>query len=264
MSSVRLPTGVTLRLEEFGSGPAPPVLALHGWAESLRVFDRLGPLLPGTIRVVAFDQRGHGDSDKPDTGYDFASMTKDVVVLLETLGLPPVVMVGASSGGYLAQQIAVTHPNLVAGLVLVGAPADLQGRPPFFDEVARLSDPIDPTWVRESLAWFPRFRDIPDWYLEDRVRDGVSCPARAWLGTLLGLVEAVPPTETGRIEVPTVIIWGEQDTVLPVEHARRLHAAIPGSELLLLPDTGHLVLWEQPEEVASAVTALVAQLRESR
>jgi pimeloyl-ACP methyl ester carboxylesterase len=263
VNTVSLRTGITVRKEESGSGPAPPVLLLHAWAESLHVFDRLRPLLATTVHIVTFDQRGHGDSEKPEAGYDLPSMAEDAVALLEALALPPVVVVGTSSGGYVAQQIAVSHPDRVAGLVLVGAPASLQGRPPFIDEVARLSDPIDPAWVRESLAWFPRYHDIPGWYLDDRVRDGVSCPARAWLGTMLGLVEAVPPIERGTIEVPTTIVWGDRDSLLPAEDADRLHTAIPGSELVLLPDTGHLVLWEQPEPVASEVTAMIARLRGS-
>jgi pimeloyl-ACP methyl ester carboxylesterase len=263
MSALALRTGITVRLEESGSGPAPPVLLLHAWAESLRTFDRLRPMLAETVHVVTFDQRGHGGSDKPDDGYDLASVAEDTAALLERLDLPPAVVVGSSSGGYLAQQLAVTRPDRVAGLVLVGAPRNLQGQPPFLDEVTRLTDPIDPAWVSASLAWFPRFHEIPDWYLEDRVRDGVACPARAWLGTLAGLVEAVPPTEVGSIAVPTTILWGEQDNVLPAEDAHQLHAAIPGSELVLLADTGHLVLWEQPERVAHEVTALVARLRRS-
>ena len=250
-----------MRIEESGSGPAPPVLLLHAWAESLHVFDRLRPLLATTVHIVTFDQRGHGDSEKPEAGYDLASMADDVVALLEALALPPVVVVGTSSGGYVAQQIAVSHPDRVAGLVLVGAPASLQGRPPFIDEVARLSDPIDPAWVRESLAWFPRYHDIPGWYLDDRVRDGAVVS-----GTRVARHDARPgrsgPTDrSGHDRGSHHDRLGRRDGLLPAEDADRLHTAIPGSELVLLPDTGHLVLWEQPEPVASEVTAMIARLR---
>ena len=93
------------------------------------------------------------------------------------------------------------------GLVLVGAPRNLRGRPPFADEVDRLTDPINRAWVEESLTWFPRFHDVPKWYIEDRVDDGVHMPARVWRQALAGLTEATPPTEAGTIHAPTLIIW---------------------------------------------------------
>lgn len=251
---------MSVRYTSTASGSGPPVVLLHAWAESLRAFDRLRPLLPTTSPVLAFDQRGHGGSDKPAAGYDLMTLVDDVLAFFEVLDLPPVVLVGSSSGGYLAQQVAVSHAERVAGLVLVGAPLSLQGHPPFLDEVAELVDPIDPAWMRESLAWFPRLQPVPEWYLDDRVQDGLACPAHVLHQSLLGLIDATPPTRAGTIAVPTTILWGEQDGLLPRPDADLLHAAIAGSRLVVLPDTGHLVLWEQPAHVASEVRSLIRQL----
>ncbi len=85
-------------------------------------------------------------------------------------------LVGSSSGGYVAQQVAVDFPDRVAALVLVGSPRSLRGRPAFADEVERLRDPVDPAWVRESLTWFPLLHDVPDWYVDARVEDGLRLP----------------------------------------------------------------------------------------
>jgi rifampin ADP-ribosylating transferase len=261
VSLVALRTGITVAYELSGSVSAPPVLLVHAWAESSGVFDRLRPLLPKSLMVVTFDQRGHGASDKPGTGYDLPTVADDALALLEVLDLPPTVVVGTSSGGYVAQQLAVAHPERVAGLVLVGAPRSLQGRPPFLDEVAQLTDPIDPEWMRASLEWFPRFQQVPDWFVDDRVQDGLACPARVHMSSLLGLIDAVPPTQVGTITAPTVIIWGERDALLPRADADLLHAAIPDSRLVVLSDTGHLVLWEQPAQVASEVMSLIERVR---
>jgi pimeloyl-ACP methyl ester carboxylesterase len=237
-----------------------PVVLLHAWGESARCYDRLLPLMPATVDVVAMDLRGHGEADKPADGYTLVDLADDVEAFMDTVGLTSAVLVGSSSGGYVAQQVAVRSPDRVSGLVLVGSPRSLRGRPPFADEVDRLTDPVDRAWVKASLDWFPRFHDVPDWYLEDRVDDGVRTPAHVWRKALIGLYTAVPPTETGTITAPTLIIWGARDELLPRDDQERLAAAIPGSRLVVYPDTGHLVLWEQPERVAGDLTDFVMGL----
>lgn len=114
--------------------------------------------------------------------------------------------------------------------------------------------------MKASLDWFPRFHDIPDWYVEDRVDDGVRMPANVWREALTGLCTAIPPTETGTITAPTLIIWGGKDELLSRDSQERLAAAIPGSRLVGYDDTGHLVLWEQPERVAGDLTDFVQGL----
>jgi rifampin ADP-ribosylating transferase len=101
---------------------------------------------------------------------------------------------------------------------------------------------------------------VPGWYLQDRVDDGVRAPAHVWRQALTGLTTARPPTEAGTIAAPTLIIWGGRDKLLPWEDARALAAAIPGSRLVVYQDTGHLVLWEQPDRVASDLAEFVDSL----
>jgi pimeloyl-ACP methyl ester carboxylesterase len=145
------------------------VLLLHAWVESSACFDRLLQQVPPTLRVFAIDQRGHGDADKPANGYALVNFADDVEAFMDAVGLQSAVLLGSSSGGYVAQQVAVQVPYRVDGLVLVGAPRSLQGRPAFADEVDQLTDTIDPSWVEESLTWFPRYHAVPDWYIKDWV-----------------------------------------------------------------------------------------------
>ena len=243
-----------------GDPAGVPVLLLHAWGESWGCFDRLIPLLPATIRVLAMDQRGHGGSDKPPYGYSLTDAAGDVTAFLDAMAVSSAVLVGSSSGGYVAQQVAISSPERVRGLVLLGAPRSLRGRPAFADEVDRLRDPISRAWVRESLTWFPRFHDVPEWYLEERVDDGVQVPARVWREALAGLTEATPPTEAGTIVTPTLILWGGRDALLPRADGEALAAAIAGSRLVVYADTGHLVLWEVPERIASDLTAFLTEL----
>jgi pimeloyl-ACP methyl ester carboxylesterase len=87
-------------------------------------------------------------------------------------------------------------------------------------------------------------------------------PAYVWRETLSGLITARPPTEAATITAPTLIVWGARDELLTHEHQQALAAAIPASRLVVYEGTGHLVLWEQPERVASDLTAFVGSLRQ--
>jgi pimeloyl-ACP methyl ester carboxylesterase len=260
---VHLATGVTVAYLEQGDPQAAAVLLLHAWVESSACFDRLLQQVPPTLRVFAMDQRGHGDADKPANGYALVNFADDVEAFMDVVGLQSAVLLGSSSGGYVAQQVAVQVPDRVDGLVLVGAPRSLQGRPAFADEVDRLTEPVDPRWVEESLTWFPRYHHVPDWYIKDRIRDGLRVPAHIWKAALTGLTTAVPPSESGTITAPTLIIWGERDELLPLQNRYLLAAAISGSRLIAYEDTGHLVLWEQPERVVRDLADFVAGLSTS-
>jgi pimeloyl-ACP methyl ester carboxylesterase len=259
---VGLATGVSVPYVSTGPAFAAPVVLVHAWGESWRSFDRLLPLLPGTIHAVAMDLRGHGDADKPAAGYSLADAAADVAAFMDASGVSSAVLVGSSSGGYVAQQVAATSPHRVAGLVLLGSPRSLQGRPSFADEVDQLTDPVDAAWVRKFLTWFPLFHQVPPWYLDGRVHDGVRMPAHVWRETLAGLITARPPTEAATITAPTLIVWGARDQLLTREHQQALAAAIPASRLVVYDDTGHLVLWEQPERVAADLTAFVESLHQ--
>ncbi|MCQ2001020.1 alpha/beta fold hydrolase [Arthrobacter zhaoxinii] len=254
-----LHTGITVPCLVQGEPDARPVLLLHAWAESRRSFDRLLPGLAG-FRIYAPDLRGQGDADKPQDGYSLAEQAQDAAAVLDALEVSTATVLGSSSGGYVAQQLAIEHPDRVASLVLVGAPLTLQGRPGFADNVDGLTDPVAEDWVRGFLASFPLIQKVPPWFIEDRVRDGVKMPAHAWKLSLRGLYTAVPPTESGTLDVPTLILWGGQDELLPRADQDVLAARIEGAELKIYPDAAHLVLWECPEQVAADTTAFLASL----
>ena len=153
--TVRLASGVRLAFVRQGDPSGVPVLLVHPWGESLGCFDRLLPLLPATMYALAMDQRGHGDADKPAGGYALADFAADVEAFMDAMGLRSAVLLGSSSGGYVAQQVAIDSPHRVTAVVLVGSPRSLRGRPPFADEVDRLVDPVDRAWVERSLGVVP-------------------------------------------------------------------------------------------------------------
>ena len=256
---LRLATGLTTTVSDDGDG-APPVLLLHAWAGSRRSFAALLPLLHRRVRALTVDLRGHGDADKPPAGYDLGTLAADVVATLDALEIPRAVLVGASSGGYVAQQVAVSAPGRVAALVLAGSPRDLRGRPPFADELERISDPVDPAWVRAFTAGFTDLDRLPSWYVDLMVDDALRLPAAIWTATLQGLTTSLPPTDIGVISAPTLVISGCRDGLLGREQTADLVSAVPGAQWIEYPDTGHLVLEEQPAALAADVLNFLAEL----
>ena len=256
---LRLATGIDTAVAEHGPRDGAPVaLLLHGWAGSRRSFAAVLPLLPPHVRAVAVDLRGHGDAGKPSSGYDLPSLAADVVAVLDALELDRAVLVGASSGGYVAQQVAVTAPERVAGLVLAGAPRDLRGRPTFADELVGLSDPVDAAWARAFTAGLTDLDRLPTWYVDLMVEDALRLPAAVWRASLQGLTDARPPTDDGVISASTLVVSGDRDALLARDHTAALVAAVPGAEWIEYPDTGHLVLEEQPAWLAADLAAFLA------
>lgn len=246
--------------EAYDDGGAPLVL-LHAWGESWRSFERLIALLP-SFTLVAPDLRGHGEADKPEDGYSLTAVVEDVVAALDSLGVARAHILGSSSGGYVAQQLAVMHRELVQSLILVGSPLSLHGKPPFANEVEALTDPISEDWIRESLSWYRLLHTVPAAYIEDRVHDGLAMPAAVWKASLRGYYEAVPPSEAGTISAPTLILWGAHDHLVPRHHQETLARRIPGAQLKIYEKTGHLVLWECPERVAEDVEGFLSWIAE--
>lgn len=123
-ADVTLATGVRLRYAEQGDRGGPAVILLHGYSDSWFSWSRVMPLIPARYHVIAPDQRGHGDSDKPEGGYAMRDMAADVLSLMDALHLERATVVGHSMGSFIAQQIAVAASGRVERLVLVGsAPA---------------------------------------------------------------------------------------------------------------------------------------------
>lgn len=258
MRRVPLSTGVELAVQEAGNGET--VVLLHAWGETHRSFDRLTPLLPRSLRLVVPDQRGVGESAKPAGGYSLSDAGEDVVALLDALGIDACWLLGTSSGGYVAQQVAVAHPERVRGLVLVGAPSDLQGPVPaaLARVLASFHDPVTRDDIRALDGVLPLRSPVPEGFLDDQETSALSIPLAVWMAGIEGLVTAAPPLRSGTIAVPTLILWGAEDEILPVSQAHELAAAIDGSRLVIYEETGHLVLWERPERVAADAAAFIA------
>ena len=110
--------GLQMHIRNWG-GDGSPVVLLHGLASTCRIWDLTAPILARDFSVIAVDQRGHGDSGKPEDGYEFASVGNDVTALLEGRGIERPVLVGHSWGADVALEITVAQPDLLQGIVFV-------------------------------------------------------------------------------------------------------------------------------------------------
>ncbi len=145
--------GNSLHYRDWG-GDGQAVVLVHGLASNCRIWDLVAPILSEEFRVVALDQRGHGESFKPDTGYDFATVVSDLDGFTDALGIRHPVIVGHSWGGDVALEYAIAYPNKVRGLCFVdGGTIEIAGRPDWTLEDAK-REMAPPLWTGVTLEAF--------------------------------------------------------------------------------------------------------------
>ncbi|GAB4198928.1 MAG: alpha/beta hydrolase [Roseiflexaceae bacterium] len=257
-AQAQLATGVRLSYAECGDQNGPTVLLLHGYTDSWFSFSRLLPLLAPELRLIAPDQRGHGDSERPVSGYSMAHYAADALALLDVLGQHEAIVVGHSMGSFIAQAIALAAPERVRGLVLIGSATTARnpGVLGLRDAVAELSDPVPEAFAREFQA-STIHHPVPAPFLDRVVAESLKLPARVWQAALDGLLDADQAAQLGQIRAPALILWGDQDSVFPREEQDLLAAALPAARLEIYSDTGHGLHWERPAQCAKDVLEFI-------
>ena len=244
-SYARMPDGTRLRYFRQGPVDAPAVLMLHGLSDSSFSFSRILPLLPMSLQAIALDQRGHGDSGRPDAGYTLDAMAGDAIAVMDAAGIDQAMVVGHSMGSFVARVMAATAPDRVTSLVLIDP--GLLGRNGVVDElwqtVAQLQDPVDPVFVREFQESTVQ-RPVPAEFMDLVVQESLKLPAAVWRAALSGMM-AYEPVED-RISCPTLVIGGDHDAVFSVAEMREVAVRIDGARLQILKGVGHTPQWEDP------------------
>ena len=257
-------------------GEGPVVLLIHGMAGSSRTWRDVMPLLARDHTVLAPDLLGHGESAKPMGDYSLGAFASGLRDLMGVLGLDRATIVGQSLGGGVAMQLAYQHPELAERLVLVCAGG--LGR--------------EVSWMLRALTLpgsevvmpilFPRF-------VADRGNDvsrmlgskGIRAPhisemwrayaslagaehRGAFLRTLRGVIDPGGQTVSAMDRLylaaglPTLIVWGDEDPIIPLSHAYAAHEAIPGSRLEIMPGCGHFPHVEAPTEFTEILEDFLA------
>jgi pimeloyl-ACP methyl ester carboxylesterase len=236
------------------------VVFLHGVTDSWRSFEPVLAELPDGIRAFALTQRGHGDADRPETGYRPQDFASDVDAFMDALQLDQAVVVGHSMGGSVAQRMALDYPERLLGLVLAGALVAWQDQPDVADLIqyvgSELRDPVEPGFVAEfqqsTLA-----QPVPPAFFDTAVRESLKLPARVWRGAFLeGVAGADHTGLLAGIRAPTLLLCGDRDTFAR-SGQEALAEAIPGSRLVTYSRAGHALHWEEPGRFAADIAAFV-------
>jgi non-heme chloroperoxidase len=263
-ATARLATGPRLRYAEQGDGAGEAIVFLHAYADSWYSYGRVLASLSPEYHAFAPDQRGHGESDKPECCYTADDFAADVDAFMDAVGIEKATLVGDSSSGMIARQVALDYPRRVDRLVLIGTPTTLVGNEAalgFLEGVRALEDPVAPEFVRKLVVGLIH-HPVPQEFLETVLSESLKVPARVWRDYWEGVVLALDHTaRLGEIDAPTLILWGEQDPLLPREEQERLAAAIPHATLKSYPETGHLAQWERPEWVVRDLEAFMSNAR---
>ncbi|HEU4871980.1 MAG TPA: alpha/beta fold hydrolase [Pyrinomonadaceae bacterium] len=250
-SSAILKTGVRLRYAYKGDPAGIPVIMLHGYTDSWFSFSQVLPLLDNKYRVYILDQRGHGDSDRPVGGYALQQFAADVIAFMDAMNLKQATIVGHSMGSFVAQHVAAEAPERVTKLVLVASATTVRNNTvvDLQREINALSDTVPESFARDfqvSTIFHPLEQD----FLQAVVKESLKMPARVWREVMAEMLAPEANVELKKIKTPTLILWGDKESVFPRSEQDLLVSALRNSVLKVYPDTGHALHWERPERFA--------------
>lgn len=252
MQALTRPYGV-LHYRVDGPAEAPAVVFANSLGTDLRLWDAVLPLLPPDLRYIRYDKQGHGLSTLGE-GDDIADQAGDAIALIEAIAGKPVVFVGLSIGGLIAQTVASLRPDLVRALVLSNTAARLgtveswQAR---IDAVA--SQGLESIADGIMERWFaPAFRATPALALWRSML--VRTPADGYIAACKALSRADRRAETAALRLPTLAIAGDADGASPAELVKATADLIPGAACHVIPGTGHLPCVENPAAYAAILS----------
>jgi pimeloyl-ACP methyl ester carboxylesterase len=256
--------GARIAYETRGDGP--PLVLVHGLAYDRFGWGRLPDLLAERFRVVLVDNRGVGESDAPEGPYTVAQLAGDVLAVLDDAGIERTSLLGVSLGGYIAQELALTAPQRLERLILCsaapGGPKAVPMPQSTQDVFARY-----PTMEREAgLRMFAEnslgergVRELPELVEEIfRYRLEHAPSVQAWAAQATAGATYDSYDRIGGISVPTLVVHGGADVVVDPRNAELLGSLIPGACVEIVPDRGHLLVWEDSERVARLVTEFLS------
>jgi pimeloyl-ACP methyl ester carboxylesterase len=262
------------RFHVEAAGEGKPMLFIHGGTASAREWRLVLPDLGEHARCVAVDRLGCGLSDRSPS-YDRVTLTRSLLALADALGWERFGVAGQSFGGFWALSLAYEAPERISRLVIVNSGSsarmtEAEAR----DRAERMAAMRNAkTWAemtpeergaaadRTIASIYADPRRVPASYRDDLLWQ-MEQAAPGQLAAVAGQDDHVSSEALGRIECPTLVVWGEADSMGPPERGRRLASAIPGARFIGLPGVGHTCQIEAPREFVAAVAPFLEETDE--
>jgi 3-oxoadipate enol-lactonase len=242
--------GARIYWDEQGHGT--PVLLIMGLGYPSYMWHRTRPALAMNYQTIAFDNRGVGRSEVPIGPYPIALMASDAAAVLDAAGIESAHVFGVSMGGMIAQEFALQYPKRVLSLILgctaAGGPTAVRAEP----EAAQMlmtRDKMSPEHAAEASVPFIYDSITPRERIDEDIairRPWFPRPA-AYTAQLQGILAWEAYTRLSGIAVPTLVIHGESDRLVPPGNAKLIAERIPGAKLVMIPHASHLFLTDQTE-----------------
>lgn len=255
--------GGQIHYRDEGNKDGPAMMLIHGANSLLQTWEPVVGLLDDKYRMISVDLYGHGLTGPNPTGnYSADANIAAIVKVLDHVGVDEAYWVGNSMGGWLTWRAGLAVPERTAGLVLIdasGAQTDEQIKPYLGARLAQsaigqlLLPEITPRFLvksslEENFAQPERLTEE----LVDRYWELLRFPGNRQAAVDRGKADREPEkwADVGTLKMPVLLLWGEQDKVIPLSHGKAFEAAIPGATLISYADAGHLPMEETPEQVA--------------
>lgn len=260
--------GITLAYEITGAGH--PLLLITGVGYGKWFWHKVVPGLAKHFQVITFDNRGAGDSYKPDGPYTVPMMAADTAGLLDALRIKHVFVMGHSLGGFIAQELAVTRPDLVGKLILASTNYGGMNVFPITPEAMKVltdrsGDPIELVRRGIAIACAPGFaernmnvaKELLDYRFTNPVPPAQYAAQVAAGAAMSALTGEMVDQRMSAIRVPTLILFGEFDMVVPPGNAKLMAEKIAGARVTLLPGMGHMFPIEDPAATVDAIVGFL-------
>jgi len=247
--------GARIHWDEEGSGA--PLLLIMGLGWPSQGWHRSRPILSQKYRTIALDNRGAGRSEAPAGPYSIAQMAADAAAVLNAARVNTAHIFGISMGGMIAQEFALQYPNKVRSLILgctaAGGPQAVRAEEAALQTLMTRGQ--DPDQFAKAVSPFIYDARTPPERIEEdtAVRRKWYPSADAYFAQLQAVMAWEAYSRIGQISVPTLVIHGENDRLVPPENGRLIAARIPGAKLMMIPGASHIFATDQPDLAHAAI-----------
>jgi 3-oxoadipate enol-lactonase len=249
-------SGVRIYWEQHGEGD--PLLLIMGLGYTLEMWHRTTPVLSQHYRTIMFDNRGVGRSDVPPGAYSIPSMAADAAAVMDSAGVDRAHVFGVSMGGMIAQEFALQYPERVRSLIL-GCTS--HGGP---DAVLADSEVLTTLAARGTMSAEEGVRAMVSFVYDpgtpsERIEEDLAIRGRTfptiqgYFGQLQAIFAYESRSRLNQVRVPTLVVHGESDRLVPPENGRRLAHSINGAKLVIIPKASHIFPTDQPEKAHQAI-----------